>query len=205
MNRTKNLRCYRTLVLSVAFIILFGVQSYRYYAYRTKIRSELSQIFDITNDLKLEKVFLQEQLKLNYGAFNHLDEESVLLLSRHIPLILDKNRQPKARLVIIHKDGVCNNCFNSLISAVVDHKEYLLSRYSIHVMLGAEHISSPIVSLLKKTSGDINIHANVDLDALGSKVSDSYVYVLERNNTIGKIFVPNILYPDYQKIFLQGL
>jgi len=205
MNRRKDLRCYRVLVLSIAFIILFGVQTYKYYAYETKIQSELSQIFDITNDPKLEKAFLQEHLKLNYGAFKHLNEETVLVLSRRSPSVLDKNRQPKARLVIIHKDGGCNNCFNSLISAVVAHKEHLLSKYSIHVMLDAEHIPSPVVSFIKKASGDINIHANVNLDALGSKVNSSYVYVLERDNTIGKIFVPSILYPDYQRIFLQGL
>jgi len=118
---------------------------------------------------------------------------------------LDENKQLKRKLIIIHRDGGCNDCFSSLISAVVDNRDYLLSRYSIHVMLGEEHLSSPTVAFIKKANRSINIHANVNLDVLDREVTGSYVYILEKDNSIGKIFVPNVLYPDYQKIFLQGL
>jgi len=61
------------LFLLVSFIVLFAVQTYRYYTYKVKVRSDLTRIFAITNDLKLEKAFLQGQLRLNYGTFRYVN------------------------------------------------------------------------------------------------------------------------------------
>jgi len=205
MKKTNNLHYYGMCFLLVSFVLLFAIQTYRYYTYKVEIRSELSRIFATTNDLKIEKAFLQEQLRLNYGVFKNISKDSVSVLSKQLTSILEKNEQSKPKLVIVRREGGCNNCFSSLLSAVADSKNQLLSGYSIHVMVGEEQLFSPAVSFIKKTSRNINIYENVNLDVLGAEVNGSYVYILETDNTIGKIFVPNILYPDYQRIFLQGL
>lgn len=191
------------IILLVILVIFFSVQTYKFYLFKMDMHRDLTQVFNRTNDLKLQNNFLDKQLRLNYLNTQSIPKDSILSFWSKVSSASVNSGQQKPKLIVVYKEGACDNCFSSLVSEVVDNIDYLLSKYDINIMVNEEILLTQTISFIQKVSKQVNVHVNLDL--LRDQVNSSYIYVLDPSHNIIKTFSPDILFPDFQKFYFQSL
>lgn len=200
-------------LLIVVLIIASSVFTYSNISLRSKNNTidSLNNKFSIANSkLSYENRYLRDLIKANsIGNINYVlpidNAYGISDTARLKPVkLFDKPRDKKLLVVRFTAIG-CNPCIDMLFKILNNSKtvnsEYdilVLSNYRDYVyFLKWFKISEVKQNILYLEKGALNLSLEND--------HDSYVFVIDVDNKVSSIFIPNNLFPEYTEMYLQDI
>lgn len=179
--------------------------------FRNNTIDSLNNKFSIANSkLTSENAYLRVLLRANsIDNINYVlpigDAYDISDTSRLKPIKLFNKPRDKKFLVIRYTAIGCNSCVDMLFK-ILNNSNKINNKYDIIVLANYTDyvyfirwfkVSEVRHNVLYLEKGSLNLTLEND--------HDSYVFVVDVDNKVSSIFIPNNLFPEYTEMYLQNI